>query len=333
MTRLRVAFAMSAPSLARIFPPERIAGVAEACDVVGHVEEFTSPDARAILADVDALITGWGSPVVDASVLDAAPRLRAIVHSAGTVKPYITADVLRRGVQVSSMAAANALPVAEFTVAMIVLANKRILPIAARYRADRTEFDIEDGFPSLGNFDKTVGIVGASKIGRAVIERLRDFALDVVVYDPFLDDAEAASLGVRAVSLRELLATSDVVSVHAPSLPSTRGMIDADGIALMREGSTLINTARGELIDQDALTHRVLAGELYAILDVTVPWILDADHPLYESDRVLLTPHVAGSFGTELGRLAECVQEELERLSRGEDLSHAIEPDLLGITA
>ncbi|MCE4026240.1 hydroxyacid dehydrogenase [Microbacterium sp. Au-Mic1] len=331
--RPRVVLAMPEVARERMFPAARLAELDEVAEVVGELGEFSSARARRILADTEVLVTGWGSPFVGADILDLAPRLRAVLHSAGSIRAYVDPAILHRGVAVSSMAAANAVPVAEYTVAMIVLAGKRILPMAADYRRDPRAFDIEAAYPDLGNHGKQVGIVGASKIGRLVIALLRAYDLDVVVHDPYLDELDAEDLGVRTVGLDELLETSDVVSVHAPSLPSTLGLIDARGIGRMRRGATLINTARGEIVDQDALTARILAGDLYAVLDVTTPEVLPAGHPLLGSDRVLITPHAAGSLGSELGRLAASVCEELRQLARDEPLAHGIEPERLEITA
>ncbi|WP_235481257.1 hydroxyacid dehydrogenase [Agromyces sp. Leaf222] len=331
--RLRVTFAMAHDVRERIFPAEQVARFEQVADVAGILTEFESDAAKRALLETDVLVTGWGAPFIDAGVLDLAPALRAVLHSAGTVKPYVSEDVLERGIRVSTAATANAAPVAEYTVAMIVLANKKVLPIAARYRMLREEFDVEQAFPGLGNFGKRVGIVGASKIGRRVIELLRGYDLDVVVYDPFLSASEALSLGVESVALDDLLATSDVVSIHAPSLPSTHDLVDARGIGLMRHGATLVNTARGEIIDQAALTARVTAGELFAILDVTSPWVLEHEHPLYGHDHALLTPHIAGSLGGELGRLADVVLDELRRFADGLPLAHEVDAELLAITA
>lgn len=333
MTRPRIAFAMSDDAFRRVFPEPRLRHFAEVADIAGHVTEFRSGAARRMIADVEVLVTGWGAPAIDDTVLHAAPQLRAILHAAGSVKGFLDPTVMAQGVRVSTAAAANAVPVAEFTVAMIVLAGKRVLPIAARYRRVRDEFDIEREFPGLGNHGQRIGIVGASTIGRIVIDMLRAYKFEVVVHDPYLSADEARALGVGLVDLDELLATSDVVSVHAPSLPSTRNLIDARGIGMLRRGATLVNTARGELIDQDALTLRVVAGEIFAILDVTVPWTLEPRHPLYDAEHALLTPHIAGSLGTELARLSATALAELRRWAAGEPLAHEIEPALLAITA
>ncbi|WP_431074798.1 hydroxyacid dehydrogenase [Microbacterium phyllosphaerae] len=328
-----IAFAMSDPVRGRVFPERVMREYAAAADIAGILTEYASDHARSVLERVEVLVTGWGAPRIDVAVLDAAPRLEAVLHAAGTVKPYLDPAVLERGVRVSSAAGANAVPVAEYAVAMIVLAGKQVLPIARHYRRTQSEFDIEAAFPGLGNYGQRVGIIGASKIGRIVIGMLRAYAFEVVVYDPYLTEADAVELGVTPVALDELLRTSRVVSVHAPSLPSTIDLVDAAGIASMPRGATLVNTARGEIVDQEALTRRVLAGELFAILDVTVPWILEPDHPLYTSEHALLTPHIAGSYGVELERLSGVMLDELHRISRGEPLAHEVEPELLAITA
>lgn len=328
-----IAFAMTDSVRGRVFPERVMREYADVAEVAGILTEYDSAHARAVLARVEVLVTGWGAPRIDTAVLDAAPRLEAVLHAAGTVKPYLDPEVLERGVRVSSAAAANGVPVAEYAVAMIVLAGKQVLPLARHYRRMQDEFDIEAAFPGLGNYGQRVGIIGASKIGRIVIDMLRAYSFEVVVYDPYLSDADAAAMGVASIALDELLRTSRVVSVHAPSLPSTIDLVDAAGIASMPNGATLVNTARGEIVDQDALTRRVLAGELFAILDVTVPWILEPDHPLYTSEHALLTPHIAGSYGVELERLSAVMLDELRRIARGEPLAHEVEPELLAITA
>lgn len=331
--RPRIAFAMSADVLPRIFPEPTLRAFGEIAEIAGFVTECESDAARGVLADVEVLVTGWGAPVVDGRVLDAAPRLAAILHAAGSVKAFLAPEVLDRGIRVSTAATANAVPVAEYTVAMIVLAGKRVLPIAGRYRRERREFDVEATYPGLGNHGHRVGIVGASTIGRLVIGMLRAYDVEVVVHDPYLSEEDAHALGVEALPLDELIATSDVVSVHAPSLPSTVGLIDARRIGMLRPGATLVNTARGELVDQEALTRRVVAGEIFAVLDVTVPWVLDDRHPLYDAENALLTPHIAGSLGTELDRLSSTALDELRRWIADGRLTHEIRPELLTITA
>jgi len=319
---LNIALAMPSHTAQAVFPPRILEPLEPALTLLGRepIQNFTSPAGRSMLAQVDILLTGWGCPPIDDEVLDAAPRLRYVLHAAGSVKHHIGTACWERGIHVSSAADANAIPVAEYTVAMIILANKHVLHISRALHTSRTQVFAEQLFPAMGNYRKRVGIIGASKIGRHVIRLLSSYDLDVVVADPFLSAEEAAVLGVELVSLDELVTGCDVVSLHAPSLPSTKNLMDAAQIERMRPGSTFINTSRGELVDQDALLERVERGDLYAILDVTTPWVLPAESRLYTHPNVLLTPHIAGSLGNELERMASSAVGEALRLSRGEKL-------------
>lgn len=291
-------------------------------DVV--LSELDSAPARAALAGAEVILSGWGCPPVDEAALAAAPGLRAIVHAGGGVKGHVTPACWARGIRVSTAASANALPVAEYALAMILLAGKEVPRLAREYARRRAAIDAVEEFPRAGNYGRTVGIVGASRIGRRTIELLRPFDLDVLVSDPYLDEAGAARLGAELRELDELLAAADVVSLHAPALASTRHMIDARRLALLRDGATLINTARGWLVDQAALLAELVTGRTDAVIDVTEPEVLPPDSPLYELPNVVLTPHVAGALGGEVRRLGDLAIDELERYAAGEPFAHPV---------
>jgi phosphoglycerate dehydrogenase-like enzyme len=282
------------------------------------LSEFGSPAARAALARAEVLLTGWGCPPIDQAALAAAPCVRAVVHAAGSIKNHVTLACWERGIVVSTAAEANALPVAEFTLGMILLAGKATHVIARRYRQQRRPPALRSEFPKIGNYRRTVGIVGASRIGRRVIALLRPFDLDVVVSDPYLDQAQARELGVQVAELDDLLRASHIVSLHAPSLPATRHLVDRRRLGLIREGATLINTARGALVDHVALTDELVSGRLNAILDVTEPEVLPADSPLFTLPNVVLTPHMAGALGVELERMGAYAVDELARYGAGQ---------------
>ncbi len=302
------------------------------CDLpdAAPLSRFDDERARSLLAKAEILLTGWGCPRIDAEVLSRAPALRAVVHAAGTVKGHVGEECWERGIAVTSAAAANALPVAEFTLAAILFANKRVFRLQQRYREERAFRVWAEEEPGLGNYRKTVGIVGASMIGRRMIELLRPFDLTVLVYDPFLADEEGASLSVEKVDLDDLLRRADVVSLHAPALPETRHMIDARRLALIRDGVTLINTARGSLVDMAALEAELLSGRIEAIIDTTDPEVLPADSPLYTLPNVFLTPHIAGSLGAETWRMTDLALDEIERYVRGEPFLYGIRRQDLG---
>ena len=326
---LTAALAMADHLPPRLFPPplgDRLRAVASI-----QLDRVTSFDAA--LADVDVLITGWGCPMIDDAVLAHAPRLRAVIHAAGSVKGHVGPAVFDRGIVVSSAAAANARPVAEYTLAMILLANKDIRSMAQRYRAERRRIHVVDEYPGVGNLGRTVGIVGASLVGRHVLRLLAPFDLHPLVADPYLTAADAAGLGAELVELPELCRRSDVVSVHAPALPATRGMIDATLLALLPDGATLINTARGCIVDEPALLAHLRTGRISAILDVTEPEPPAADSPLWDLPNVLLTPHAAGAVGTELARLGAAAVDELTRFAAGEPLAFPVDPARLAVLA
>jgi phosphoglycerate dehydrogenase-like enzyme len=333
--RIRVVLAMSPGLPARLFGPRTLQRLAVEVDVDEGppLTEYASAPARARLAGAHVLLTGWGAARLDEAALAAAPLLRAMVHAAGTVKPHVAEVAFDRGIAVSSAADANALPVAEYTVAMILLANKAVPALAREYRARRAAPDLHGGFTDIGNYGRVVGLVGASRVGRRVLELLAPFDLELLVSDPYLDAAGARSLGARLVGLDELFAGSDVVSLHAPAVPATRGLVDADRLASMRTGATLINTARGSLVDQDALVDQLRRGRISAVLDVTEPEITAADSPLWELPNVILTPHVAGALGNELLRLGGSAVDEVLRVAAGQPLRHPVDPATLAITA
>lgn len=326
MTRPRAALAMSTEVAARLLTPDVVERLSELAllDPRLVLSDFGSPAGRAALADAEVLVTSWGCPRIDASVLPAAPMLRAVVHAAGSVKEHVTVECFRRGIVVSTAAEANARPVAEYALAAILLANKDVPALAAAYRRRRAPVDLLTEHAGIGNYDRVVGVVGASRVGRRLLELLRSTDLEVVLSDPYLDPAAAAALGVTLLPLDDLVAVSDVVSLHAPALPETRHLIDRRRLARMRDGATLLNTARGSLVDGRALQDELVSGRLRAVLDVTVPEVLPADSPLWELPNVLLTPHVAGSAGRELRRLAHSAADELARYAAGQPFRHPV---------
>ncbi|MER7572394.1 hydroxyacid dehydrogenase [Streptomyces sp. NPDC126514] len=321
----RAVFAMDPVHLPRLFPPPLMARLGQICvlEPALVVQDFGAPSAAAALAEADVLITGWGCPPLDAGLLTAAPRLRAVLHAAGSVRHLIGDDVWERGITVSSAAAANAVPVAEYTLAMILLAGKDAFAHRDRYRTAHT-LPAPADTASTGNLGRRVGVIGASRVGRRLLELLRPFDFGVLLHDPYATPQEAAALGAEPVPLETLLSRSDIVTLHAPDLPGTHRMLDAARLSLLRDGAVLINTSRGALVDPDALTGELVSGRLSAILDVTEPEPLPADSPLYRLPNVVLTPHIAGSLGNELERLGRTAVAELERLAAGQAPAHEV---------
>lgn len=305
------------PSLKLIRSTE-LEALAEVVELL-HPEPVANwADVADLLPETDIVLGHWGCPTITPDVQAAAGRLGLVAYAAGTVKTVITESIFETSIRVTSCADVNAEPVADYTLAMILLANKDALWRHAQSRDPGVELVRPPRRRPVGNWAKTIGLVGASLVGRLVIERLAPFAqFDILVSDPYLDSAEAARLGVSKVDLDELCERSDIVSIHAPDLPSTHHMIGAPQLEAMVDGAVLINTARGRLVDHDALTTEVLSGRITAILDVTDPEPLPSDHPLRSAPGAFLTPHLAGSEGTELSRLFEGALDEIERFIAG----------------
>ncbi|SEF12866.1 Phosphoglycerate dehydrogenase [Arthrobacter alpinus] len=325
--RPQATLAMDPHLVESLFTPEALAHLKS----IVHLQDgvISGPStAGADLAATEILIGGWGCPVLDADLLARMPMLHTVVYTAGTVKGFATDELFARGVKVSSGADTNALPVAEFTLAAILLAGKRVFEIDAEYRATGRYRPFADSPRQWGNYGITVGIISASRIGRRVIELLAPFDINVLLYDPI-----HTVPGVENVDFDHLLSHSDVVSLHAPELPETRHMIDARALSLMPDGATLINTARGSLVDDRALLAELHSRRLHAVVDVTEPDVLPAGSPWFDAPNLTLTPHIAGSQGNEMFRLGDSAVHEIERALAGRPLRHLVQQGTLHITA
>jgi phosphoglycerate dehydrogenase-like enzyme len=327
MSRPGILLAMEPARTEHVFPPD----VLQRLDSIGRLlreeplQGFEDERARRLLAETDILVTAWGSPYIGREVLAAAPKLKLVVHAAGTVKGLVDDSIFEAGIAVSHAAEANAVPVAEFTLAAIIFAGKQVFRFRDLYVGDRNR---DRTYPMqrqpIGNYRRTVGIIGASRIGRRVMELLKPFDYRILLFDPTLDAAQVRFLGAEKRDLHDLMRQSDIVSLHAPSLPSTRHMLGAAELSLMKDGATLINTARGALICEAALLSILGIGRIDAIIDVTDPEVPDAGSAFYDLPNVFLTPHIAGAVGLERTRLGEMAADEIERFVKGEALLYQI---------
>ncbi len=287
--------------------------------------DLNALDAQ-VLAEIEIVVGSWGCSVLDAALLERMPKLRQLAYAAGTVKMTVTPATWEHGVVVSSAAAANAVPVAEFTFAAIVMIAKDVFRVRDRHRAAHGREPVVGHGPAgeVGTRGLRVGVIGASTIGRLVIERLSSLDVVVAVADPYLEGDDAAASGVERMDLDELFGWADIVTVHAPELPSTRHLVNADRLARMHDGAWLVNTARGSIVDTDALTEECVAGRLCAFIDTPDPEPLPPDSPLYDLPNVVLTPHIAGSLGTEISRMGDLAVAEVRRFLAGEPLRHQV---------
>jgi phosphoglycerate dehydrogenase-like enzyme len=322
-TKPKAAFVLGHQALRDIYGPEQRRRIDSTVELVA--EPMTKDDVAADpsrLRDIDVLFSGWGCPVLDADLLQHAERLKALFYGAGTIKAVMTDAAWERGLVVTTAASANAVPVAEFTVAQIVLSLKATWQTL---RDNRLHHACRK--PSVaGGFGSTVSLISLGMIGRMVAERLRDgYDLEVLACDPFCPEDDARRLGVTLVELDEAFERGDVVSCHTPLLDSTIDLIGGEQFKLMKQGATFINTSRGKVIDQPAMVQ-VLRDrpDLTALLDVTNPEPSPSDSPLWDLENVFVTPHIAGSMGRECWRMGSLMADEIERYVRGEPLLHAV---------
>jgi phosphoglycerate dehydrogenase-like enzyme len=273
------------------------------------------------LADIDMLMGAWGMIPLEPAVLAAAPRLKAVCYAAGSIKGFATDAAYDRGITITTAMHANAVPVAEVSVALITLANKNWFTCQDRVRAaggiPDDGWQLNDLHP--GNFRSTVGLIGFGAIGRLVCKRLQAMDLKVLVFDPYAEAAVIEAAGAESVSLLDLASRSSVVSLHAPNIPQTRHMINAEVLGAMADGAVFINTARGALVDEDALVAELQTGRIAAMLDVTYPEPPEAGHPFYTLPNCWLTPHRAGSSAGELRRMGNYAIEDALRIIAGDE--------------
>ncbi len=328
MKRLKGLYILDAHSFPLIYT------AAEQRDIARYVEIVAPPQTResiaadpSPLAETEVIFSGWGAPRMDAAFLAHAPRLRAVFYGAGTTGYFTSEEFWRRDIVLSSAYAANALPVAEYTLGVILLGLRNFWSYA-RLAQSGASWPGADA-PMPGGFSSTVALIGCGMIARRVIALLRPFDLRVLVYDPYLDAYEAAKLGVECCTLEEAFAEGDVVSLHAANKPETQGLIGRGHFAAMKPRATFINTARGPIIREDELTD-VLARrpDLTAVIDVCTVEPPPRDSPLLHTPNLVLTPHIAGSHAGEVRRMGRYMVEELERYLRDEPLRWQITREL-----
>ncbi|WP_321475688.1 phosphoglycerate dehydrogenase [uncultured Paludibaculum sp.] len=244
------------------------------------------------LADCDALLVR-SAVKVKADTLAKAPKLRVIARAGVGVDNVDLPASTAAGVLVMNTPGGNAVSVAEHTLAMMLGLARMVPEASASTRSGKWEKKKFLGNELRG---KTLGVVGLGNIGQEVVRRARGFEMRIIASDPYVNPATAAHLGVELVSLDELLAGSDYISLHLAVTPETRGMINAANIARMKDGVRIINCARGELVDQDALCEALVSKKVAgAGLDVFEPEPLPAGHPLLQCENLIATPHIAGS--------------------------------------
>ena len=264
------------------------------------------------------IVTSWGSPEIDKDVLESCPDLKGVIHGAGSVKPILSDAFIEKKIRVTNSAVAIGEGVAESALGFAISACKGFYQLNQDTEKGLWGENVKNTVKDF--YDLTVGVISGGYVGRHMVKLLHNFHVDVLLYDPILTKEQIEQIGATKVTLEELLSKSDVISIHAPALPQTENMLDAQKLSLIRDGSILINTARGTIIDEQALIEELKTGRFFACLDVTNPEPPVEDNPLRSMKNVVLTPHIAGTATNGLRRVALHVCEEIERLVNGEQM-------------
>ncbi len=277
------------------------------------------------LAGAEVILSTWGGVQIDAQVLDECPHLKLVVHAAGSVKGLVSDALVARGVQVSSAVGVNGASVAKFTAGIILCELKEL---HAQNQAVRTLGPEARATGNMefggGYFGHSIGLVGDGRIARTLLDLLKPFDLDIRIASDYFTAQDEAHYGAKRVSVEEAFSCK-VVSLHHADIPQNWNIANGKTIALIPAGGTLINTARGRLIDEAALIERLRKNDLTAYLDVTHPEPPVAGHPFYTLPNVVLTPHIAGCAGKETELMGQFAIDELERYLQGRPLKGLID--------
>jgi len=303
---------------------ERIAGLTELYPHVIHAGNFDEHASR--LADVEVIFATWGMMNFSAAQRAHLPKLKAVFYAAGNVKAFAP-SLIDNGIALVSAWAVNAIPPAEMCLSQILLSLRGYFRTARQYR-ELKSFDAKK-YWRPGVMDETVGLIGLGYIGSLLRKKLADYPLKVIAHDPLLTKERAAALNVTPVSLEELFATSYIVSNHIPDLPATRNVLGGKLFKTLRDGATFINTGRGaQVVEADLIAVLKQRPDLTALLDVTAPEPPHPDSELWRLPNVIISPHIGGTTGHEVVRLADCVIEEFEAWQSGKPLRYQVTPEI-----
>jgi len=329
---MKIAFVQSKDSLPSIFSQKSLDLLGKMGELVFNDGAGTPEQVKKTIKGADIAITSWGNGLFTEDILNETPDLKLIAHAAGTVKVFVTDAVWERGIRVTGSPKPIGEGVGETALGFTISACKNFYNFSSIMH--------EGGWNGGSNKDVTdvyeivIGVIGAGWAGRHYIKLLKNFDVEVLLYDPFVDEQKAEAMGVKKVDLETLLKESDVVSLHAPSIPETHHMLNAKTFALMKKEAVLINTARGSLIDENALIEHMKAGNLkYACLDVYDPEPPAKDSPLRDIPNLIMTPHTAGTCTNGRRKIGAHIVSELELFIAGKRMECEVTQDMLATMA
>lgn len=283
--------------------------------------QLTSKKLSEMIKDIDVLITGWGTAKIDEIILANADKLKIIAHTGGTVGNLVDECVYQKGIKVLSGNNIYAKSVAEGCLCYIISSLRQIERYVNIVREGGWR---EDAFENKGLIGKKVGLVGFGAIAKYLVEMLHLFDTKTMVYSTYLSAEEAQAHGVAIASLDEIFETCDVISLHSSLTPKTQGMIGKELLSKIKQGALLVNTARGELIDEQELINQLKTGRFSAVLDVFTEEPLAYDNPLRTFPNVLPVPHMGGPTIDMRENVVISLSEDIRRFMNGEKMLNEI---------
>ncbi len=320
-------FLLDDSALEKIYGPEEWKQIEDMVEIIGEPQTSDSIKRNyPLLEETEIIFSGWGMVTMDEEFLSHAPRLEAVFYGAGSLRGFMTEAFWERGITITSSYAANAVPVAEFCAAGLILGLKQAPFFMSRLAGGCREDFSQGGTTIHGAYGSTVGLVSLGMIGKHVLKLMKNYDVNILVYSQSMTAERAREEGVESVSLEELFRRSDAISIHTANLPETRGMIRGELIGSMKPHAVLINTSRGAVIEEermiDVLKERP---DLTAMLDVTDPEPPADGSPLYTLPNVFLTPHIAGSLERECRRMGQYAIDDCRRYLAGKPLAYGID--------
>ena len=282
----------------------------------------SKPDLIRAVADADVIVGDYTSNVaMDEEVLRAAKRCIFIQQPSTGFERIDVDAATREGISVANVAGANTVAVAEHTIMLILACLKKM--VLAHEKTKRGEW-AQDEMPLYGVFElwgKTLGIIGMGRIGKEVAKRAKPFGPRLIYYDVNrLSPEDEKVLGLTYRSLDEVIAQSDVITIHTPLAPQTENLINAERIAKMKPNVIIINVSRGAIVDEAALAKALKEKRIQgAGLDVYAEEPINAKNPLLDAPNIILTPHIAGATNESRARIGDMIIDNVVRVLRGEE--------------
>src|SRR3712207_2332542 len=296
---------------------------------IRHVDGADRAALLPALADAAAVMIRSATQI-DAEALSAAPNLKVVARAGIGLDNVDVAAATERGVMVVNAPTSNIVSAAEHAVALLLAAARQIPAADASLREGAWK---RSKFMGVEVTDKTVGVVGLGRIGQLVAQRLAAFDVELIAYDPYIQPGRAAQLGVRLVSLDELLRESDFISIHLPKTPETVGLIGADELATTKRGVIIVNAARGGLVDEAALADALKSGQVGAAgIDVYAKEPT-TDSPLFGLPNTVVTPHLGASTTEAQDKAGTAVARSVRLALQGEFVPDAVNVQAGGVVA